>query len=113
MAVQAPIAGDAGTIGMLQSSMAAGPQVPGAGADAMNAQFTSARQAFEQVNLQLQTVAGQFPMIAPIIQQVDQLLKQAVLQLAQATMMQTMSGANVPGNGLPGVSPMAGGQPGA
>lgn len=113
MPVQAPIAGDAGSMGLLQSSMAAGPQVPGAGADAMNAQFTSARQALDQVNLQLQTLTGQFPVIAPIIQQVDQLLKQAVLQLAQAAMMQTMSGANVPGNGMPGVSPMAGGQPAA
>lgn len=104
MPIQAPIAGDAGTTGLLQSSMAAGPAVPGAGADMMNAQFGSARQALEQIALQMQTLAGQFPIMAPDIQQAEQILKGAVIKLAQAAAMQTMSGANVPGNGLPGVS---------
>ncbi len=79
--------------------MAAG--MGAAGADAQTQQMMAGMSQIQQIGEQCKQVAATFPLTADTMQQIQQLLKQAVVQMAPQAPTQTPSSAAVPGAGGP------------
>lgn len=79
-------------------SPAVGPSagVPGAGVDAVNQQLMQAVNGIRQLGAASQQLASQFPALAPQMQQIQDLLKQAAVAVAQQAPQQTGSGLAIP-----------------
>ena len=80
----------------MTGAMAAGPGVPGAGADAQNAQLESLAMAVRQVGDQVKMLVGQNPALAAEGQQIAQLLKLMIVKAAQQAQQTSMSSEAVP-----------------
>ena len=79
--------------------MAAG--MGAAGADMQTQQMMAGMSQIQQIGEQCKQVAANFPLTADTMQQIQQLLKNAVVQMAPQAPAQTPSGAAVPGAGGP------------
>lgn len=74
---------------------------PAAGMEAQLSQMTAAMGQIRTLGEQVKQLALENPQIADLMAQVQQMLKQAVVQMAPLAPMQTMSSAAVPGAGGP------------
>jgi len=78
----------------------AGGGAPAAGQDAVRAQMNQAAMQVRDIGAKAQAMATQFPAVAAEMQQIGEILKGAIVKLAQASSAQTASGAAVPGGGM-------------
>lgn len=76
-----------------------GAATPGNGMEAAQEQVNAAMQDIRALGQSVQQLVGNFPALAQIGQQMNALLKQAVVTLAQQAQAQTASGLAVPGGG--------------
>lgn len=97
--MQPPIAGAASPQTPMTDALAQGLQVPGAAQDGQTGALVQVMGQIREVNDQIQALGTDFPTIAPLTTQIQQLLKQAVIQLASQAPAQTASGAAVPMGG--------------
>lgn len=74
---------------------------PAAAADAQGAELQQTMTQIRALNDQAQKLGQLSPALAPIMQQVGELLKTAAVAAAKASQMQTASGMGVPGGGGP------------
>lgn len=73
---------------------------PAGNADAMQTQLQGTMGKIRAINQQAEALAAEQPALAPIMQQIGELLKAAVVASAKAGMQQTASGMAVPGGGM-------------
>jgi hypothetical protein len=66
----------------------------------MQAQLQQLAGQVRNLNNLAMQLAQSTPIIAPEMQQIAQILKQAIVKVAQAAPQQTASGAMVPGGGM-------------
>lgn len=79
-------------------AMAGGmPQQPGAGADAQRQGIEVLMGQIRDIGQQVEALQGDFPDLAPDVQQIMTLLKNIVVKAARSAPQQTASGAAVPG----------------
>ena len=94
----ADIAGAASPTTALGAAMAGSS--PGASADAMQGQLQAKMGKIRAINQQVEALATEDPILAPIMQQISELLKTAVVASAKAGMQQTASSVAVPASGM-------------
>lgn len=100
------IAGAASPQTPVGDALAQGLQVPGAGADAATEAVVGIVGQVRDLKDQVDAIGADFPAVAPITQQIGQLLHQLTIQLVGQAQMATASGAAVPMGGA-GVDPLA------
>lgn len=93
------IAGGASPTSALGSAMAGSS--PGANADAMQGQLQGTLGKIRAINQQAEMLAAEQPALAPVMQQIAELLKSAAILAAKNSMQQTASSMAVPGGGAP------------
>lgn len=72
---------------------------PAAGQDAMRMQLQQTANQIRQINDLLTQLGQSQPLLQGEVGQITQILKQAIVKVAQAAPMQTASSAAVPGGG--------------
>lgn len=81
--------------------------------DAQRQQLMAGMQRISELGEMVKQIMVEYPMTAEPMQQIQQLLKMAVVSMAPQAPMQTMSGQAVPGGGMggPGGGAAPGGAP--
>lgn len=95
-----PIAGGSSPQTAMTDALASGLQVPGGQADAQTDAVVQTMGQIRDINDQVQALGNDFPAVAPLCQQVGQLLKQITVQIVSTAPAQTASGAAVPMGGM-------------
>lgn len=96
-----PIAGAASPTTPMTAALAGGPQMPGQGMQQEAAGLEAVMGQIRDLDQSAQAIEADFPQLAPHVQQLKQILKRMVIDVASAAPQQTMSSAAVPMGGGP------------